>query len=97
MTPFNVNEFLKGQPVVTRLNIEVEALREVKYVSGSYLTAMINGKPIVWNMQGVAVSVTDPNLDLFMTTPVVYHWVNSKYLEDTEPKEADNFVKVVIA
>ncbi|MFT3679442.1 MAG: hypothetical protein QM791_04165 [Ferruginibacter sp.] len=99
-TPFDYNAYRKGQAVVTRDGRGITFLREVFYndLGDTYLTALIDLKPVLWNLQGKKDFIygTEDGLDLFMAPPIVYKYVPKDQVLDVDPDDPDNYYTIQI-
>lgn len=92
LTPFDVDKYRKAQPVKTREGLVINNLKEmyIPEIATTYLTAVIAGKPMVWDITGkrdYLFDTPDP-YDLFMDTPIVYKWAVTATMVDTDPVSA---------
>ena len=97
MTTFNLMEYRQGQPVKTRDGLKtVTDIKQIKYKSGpSYVSALINGAPVIWTMDGLLVDGEENPGDLMMYTPIVYRWARTEDLLDENPDD-DEYTQVQI-
>ncbi len=93
MTPFNLQETLKGQPVVTKDNQPVAGIRQITYPGDlQYLTGMVGEVPVIWSMDGKAVS-RPVDYDLVMAEKITFKYVMPEHLL-TEPEEGAIKIRV---
>lgn len=99
LTPFDVAKYRRAQPVKTREGLTVNNIKEmyIPEIEATYLTAVIAGKPLVWNISGAKdyLNGTPDPYDLFMDEPVVYKYAVLADLLDTDPGTAD-YVPVIV-
>lgn len=97
-TPFDINSFLKGQPVVTTNGKPIGRLKELRYKESEvpYLTAIIDNVPAIWNISGTYVSGTNPGLNLLMADIIVYKWAVRETIVDEDPQDDKTYIKVII-
>lgn len=92
ITPFDVDKYRKGQPVITRDGRSINNLKEQYYpeISTTYLTAIVDGKPVVWDIAGNKDYTygTPDGLDLFMDVPIVYYWAVTATMVSVDPSDA---------
>lgn len=100
MTTFNYEDYLKGQPVITRTGLSVTDLNQLTYhnSNNTYITAIYDGKPTVWDDKGNYIPAEGAShaLDLFMDDLIVYHYVLTANLIDTEPVDLTDYTIVKI-
>lgn len=100
LTPFDVEKYRKAQPVITRDGRSIQNLKEIYYpeIATTYLTAVVDGKPIVWDIAGVHDYIynTSDALDLFMGPVITYYWAEKDLLLSTDPNDPVKYSQVQI-
>lgn len=99
LTPFDIDKYRKAQPVKTREGLSITNLKEQYYpeIDETYLTAVVAGKPLVWNISGqrdYLFGTPDP-YDLFMGDIIEYKWAVEADLLDTDPDDPA-YVPVIV-
>jgi hypothetical protein len=100
MTTFSYEDYLKGQPVITRTGLAVTDLNQLTYnnSNNNYITAIYNSLPTVWDDKGKYIPAEGAShaLDLFMGDLVIYKYVLTSNIIDVEPVDLTNYTIVKI-
>lgn len=97
-SPFDINKFLSGQPVVTQNGKQIGRLKELRFNESEelFLTAMVDDLPRIWSMDGIYLSGPQTGLNLLMTDPIIYKWAVIETMVDEDPEDGKTYLKVII-